>query len=552
MTKHVQFLELLIGPLANEGGGGGTPATLIEKSISANGTYNAADDSADGYSKAVVNVQPDLQSKSVSITENGTTNVAPDQGKDGLSGVVVVVNVPSGMSAADKAKWEAFCADDCAAGEIPDSITALMNGVKKQNTNLRSVSAPQVKNIPAGAFYYDTGLQSVSFPEAVSIGYGAFYKCSALTTLTAPKVAALVAAAAGSQYAAIADTFNGLTALTALNFPLLASIVAGITTKTDALFKGMSALASVNLSGLVSSDSTIIDGNSVAPLTGANIDLSSLEQVTNGCYVLMQCPNITSLSFPNLTVGGFYKLSGLTSLSVPKITVLDLYGCDNLTLANITYDKTLVTKLTAMPKTVTALTDTDFPAVTELGGVCDNNTNLTNVSLPHVTTVAASAFLNCTGLLNAALSAATSLGNNVFKGCTYLATVDLSNATSLGSGVFMNCKALTKVNLPKLTQIKTQLFAGCNALTEVVIGGDVTFATVSSNTYSPFAACTAMQKLVLSGVTSVPGIASYALYGLAAACEIYVPDNLVNSFKTATTWSSRSSYIKKLSDYVPS
>lgn len=55
---HKEYLEMLIGPLANEGGGGGGgSATLIEKSISANGTYNAADDSADGYSKAVVAVQ---------------------------------------------------------------------------------------------------------------------------------------------------------------------------------------------------------------------------------------------------------------------------------------------------------------------------------------------------------------------------------------------------------------------------------------------------------------------------------------------------------------
>lgn len=36
------------------GGGGGS--TLIEKAITANGTYNASDDSADGYSKVTVNV----------------------------------------------------------------------------------------------------------------------------------------------------------------------------------------------------------------------------------------------------------------------------------------------------------------------------------------------------------------------------------------------------------------------------------------------------------------------------------------------------------------
>ena len=40
---------------ARKGGGGGS-ATLIEKIITENGTYNASDDNADGYSKVTVNV----------------------------------------------------------------------------------------------------------------------------------------------------------------------------------------------------------------------------------------------------------------------------------------------------------------------------------------------------------------------------------------------------------------------------------------------------------------------------------------------------------------
>lgn len=38
------------------GGGGGGSATLIEKSITANGTYTASDDNADGYSEVTVDV----------------------------------------------------------------------------------------------------------------------------------------------------------------------------------------------------------------------------------------------------------------------------------------------------------------------------------------------------------------------------------------------------------------------------------------------------------------------------------------------------------------
>ena len=40
----------------NNGGGGGGEAVLINKSVTANGAYNAADDSADGYKKVNVSV----------------------------------------------------------------------------------------------------------------------------------------------------------------------------------------------------------------------------------------------------------------------------------------------------------------------------------------------------------------------------------------------------------------------------------------------------------------------------------------------------------------
>ena len=49
VTVKIEKLELT-------GSGGGGSATLITKSITANGTYSASDDSADGYSEVTVNV----------------------------------------------------------------------------------------------------------------------------------------------------------------------------------------------------------------------------------------------------------------------------------------------------------------------------------------------------------------------------------------------------------------------------------------------------------------------------------------------------------------
>jgi len=69
--------------------GGTTPTGTVD--ITSNGTTNVTN-----YAYADVNVQPDLESKSVTITENTTTTITPTQGKDGLSSVEVITNVPTG------------------------------------------------------------------------------------------------------------------------------------------------------------------------------------------------------------------------------------------------------------------------------------------------------------------------------------------------------------------------------------------------------------------------------------------------------------------------
>ncbi len=54
-------------------GGGGS--TLITKSITQNGTYNASSDNADGYSSVTVNVSTVTPTGTISITSNGTYDV---------------------------------------------------------------------------------------------------------------------------------------------------------------------------------------------------------------------------------------------------------------------------------------------------------------------------------------------------------------------------------------------------------------------------------------------------------------------------------------------
>ena len=71
VTVKIEKLEL------TGSGGGGSP-TLITKSITANGTYNASDDNADGYSEVTVNVPSSAASSWTKVAETsyqvGTTS----------------------------------------------------------------------------------------------------------------------------------------------------------------------------------------------------------------------------------------------------------------------------------------------------------------------------------------------------------------------------------------------------------------------------------------------------------------------------------------------
>lgn len=78
-----------------------TGGTLITKNITANDTYNAEDDNADGYSSVTVNVPgstPTLQTKTKSYTPSETAQsetVTADNGYDGLDTVSVSVGAIS-------------------------------------------------------------------------------------------------------------------------------------------------------------------------------------------------------------------------------------------------------------------------------------------------------------------------------------------------------------------------------------------------------------------------------------------------------------------------
>ena len=176
--------------------------------------------------------------------------------------------------------------------------------------------------------------------------------------------------------------------------------------------------------------------------------------------------------------------------------------------------------------------------ITTVGSYAFSNcTALITVNFPNATSVGGNAFSSCMSLTTVNLPNATSVDSNAFSSCMSLTTVNLPNATSVGMNVLRACYKLTSVNLPNVTSINSAAFENCYSLTKVIIGTNQTTVATLANT-NAFNKC-----YHILGTTN----SSYNPTG-AKDGYIYVPDNLVDSYKSATNWSTYADQIKGISE----
>lgn len=135
----------MITKIANEGGAN---PTLIEKTIAENGTYNASDDNADGYSSVTVDVTGGSRVDFAALIDRSITSVT-----------------------------------------IPSNITSIGSAAFAGCTQLTEITIPSnITIIEPTAFLNCTGLTEVTIPSSVtSIDEYAFTNCTNLETITINK-----------------------------------------------------------------------------------------------------------------------------------------------------------------------------------------------------------------------------------------------------------------------------------------------------------------------------------------------------------------------------
>lgn len=172
---------------------------------------------------------------------------------------------------------------------------------------------------------------------------------------------------------------------------------------------------------------------------------------------------------------------------------------------------------------------------------------LEEYSSKSVTSIKAFAFYrNTTGIITLDLPNVTTIGEQAFFSCTSLTNINIPNVTTLGNSVFYESKGLKRLEMPLLTTIGTTCIRSCTSLEYADVG---VLKNIPAWTFTD---CSVLTKLILRRTDAICNLTkTNALDNTPIAKGtgyVYVVDDLIEKYKTNSTWSTYASQIKGISE----
>ena len=199
-------------------------------------------------------------------------------------------------------------------------------------------------------------------------------------------------------------------------------------------------------------------------------------------------------------------------------------------------------------RTVTEIDDTDGLCKVVGDYAFRDCGQLTSVILSSATSVGDYAFARCSELSSVDLPSATSVGADAFYLCSKLSSVDLPSATSIGKIAFSDCKNLSFINIPSARSIANNAFYNCSALKVVDLPNAASIGAYVFN------GCLALKTLILRKSDSICTLSNTNAFNntpiKSGTGYIYVPSALIETYKTASNWSTYAAQFRALEDYT--
>lgn len=164
-----------------------------------------------------------------------------------------------------------------------------------------------------------------------------------------------------------------------------------------------------------------------------------------------------------------------------------------------------------------------------------------------VTSVVAYACRGLSKLKTVNLPNATSIGTYAFYYCTAMTSFSAPKVTTLNTYVFYNCDRLTSIHFPLATSIPTQCFYSCGVLKKADFGEAKSIAA------SALPYCEELVALILRRSDAICTLANKNAFTDTpienGTGYVYVPATLIETYKTATNWSTFATQFRAIEDY---
>ena len=206
-----------------------------------------------------------------------------------------------------------------------------------------------------------------------------------------------------------------------------------------------------------------------------------------------------------------------------------------------------------------ALTKLELPLCTSIGGSAFNRCSsmaLTKLELPQCKSIGNYAFYRCSSmaLTKLELPLCTSIGGSAFNGCPLLSEITFQNVTTVGTQAFRG-STIAKIKLPSVETMAASsdydgIFSYCTNLVLVDLGENC--SSIGNESLGRYVGTSGNNITIICRASTPPSLGGAIInkgWVFATIGEIYVPDESVEAYKTATNWSAYANIILPLSQY---